>query len=112
MIHAHSPARCLKFTAPATNLPPARPHEAHACGTARRICAQAVPHPYDRLPALAECIGQLGETSRDNPMALLNANDNAPAFSVPNQDGELRTLEDYRGKHLVLWWYPKANTPG
>lgn len=45
-------------------------------------------------------------------MALLNANDDAPAFSVPNQDGALRTLEDYRGKHLLLWWYPKADTPG
>ena len=45
-------------------------------------------------------------------MALLNEKDDAPDFSVVNQDGQTRSLADYRGKHLVLWWYPKADTPG
>ena len=45
-------------------------------------------------------------------MALLNERDAAPDFSVPNQDGELISLESYPGKTLVLWWYPKASTPG
>lgn len=42
----------------------------------------------------------------------LNANTKAPGFSVLNQDGERRSLDDYQGKNLLLWWYPKADTPG
>ena len=45
-------------------------------------------------------------------MPLLNVGDTAPAFSVQNQDGEIDTLDQYRGKSVVLWWYPKADTPG
>ena len=42
----------------------------------------------------------------------LNENTQAPGFSVLNQDGESRSLADYQGKNLLLWWYPKADTPG
>ena len=45
-------------------------------------------------------------------MPLLNAGDMAPDFEAPNQNGELVSLSQFRGKHLVLWWYPKADTPG
>ena len=45
-------------------------------------------------------------------MTTLKAGDKAPSFSVKDQDGVLRTLEDYRGKKLVLFFYPKASTPG
>lgn len=43
---------------------------------------------------------------------MLKENDIAPAFSVPNQDGHTITLDNFRGKNIVLWWYPKADTPG
>src|ERR1700677_4674802 len=36
----------------------------------------------------------------------------APDFSLPDQDGKLRTLADYSGKWLVLYFYPKDDTPG
>jgi peroxiredoxin Q/BCP len=36
----------------------------------------------------------------------------APNFSLQNQDGDTRTLADYSGKWLVLYFYPKAMTPG
>jgi peroxiredoxin Q/BCP len=36
----------------------------------------------------------------------------APAFELPDQDGETRRLEDFGGKWLVLYFYPKDNTPG
>jgi peroxiredoxin Q/BCP len=36
----------------------------------------------------------------------------APAFSLLNQDGTKRSLKDYKGKWLVLYFYPKDNTPG
>ncbi len=35
-----------------------------------------------------------------------------PAFSLPNQDGKIRTNADYSGKWLVLYVYPKDDTPG
>jgi peroxiredoxin Q/BCP len=36
----------------------------------------------------------------------------ARAFELPDQDGETRRLEDFGGKWLVLYFYPKDNTPG
>lgn len=45
-------------------------------------------------------------------MALLKEQAAAPTFSVPNQDGQARRLSDYAGQFVVLWWYPKADTPG
>ena len=36
----------------------------------------------------------------------------APAFSLPDQHGKTRTLEDFAGRWLVLYFYPKDNTPG
>ena len=45
-------------------------------------------------------------------MPLLKPGDTAPAFSVKDQAGNVRTLDEFRGKQLVLWWYPKADTPG
>jgi peroxiredoxin Q/BCP len=36
----------------------------------------------------------------------------APAFELPDQEGETRRLEDFGGKWLVLYFYPKDNTPG
>ena len=36
----------------------------------------------------------------------------APAFKLPTDDGGTVTLSDFKGKNLVLFFYPKANTPG
>lgn len=36
----------------------------------------------------------------------------APDFSLPSQDGTLVSLKDYRGKWVVLYFYPKDETPG
>ena len=45
-------------------------------------------------------------------MPLLTEGSPAPAFSVPNQDSTTTSLGQFAGKWLVLWWYPKADTPG
>ena len=37
---------------------------------------------------------------------------NAPDFSVIDETGNERKLADFAGKTLVLWFYPKADTPG
>ena len=40
------------------------------------------------------------------------AGSQAPDFSLPDENGELRHLSDYRGKVVVLYFYPKDDTPG
>ena len=45
-------------------------------------------------------------------MNTLKVGDKAPNFEVNDQDGNLITLNDYKGKKLVVFFYPKANTPG
>ncbi|HEY5272744.1 MAG TPA: peroxiredoxin [Acidimicrobiales bacterium] len=36
----------------------------------------------------------------------------APPFDLPDQNGEMISLESLLGKWTLLWWYPKAGTPG
>ncbi len=45
-------------------------------------------------------------------MALLQEGTKAPAFKGINEKGETVKLADYKGKKLVLYFYPKDNTPG
>jgi len=45
-------------------------------------------------------------------MALLEVGDKAPAFKAKNQDGETVSLSDFKGKKVVLYFYPKDDTPG
>ncbi|OJX64704.1 MAG: peroxiredoxin [Micrococcales bacterium 73-13] len=47
----------------------------------------------------------------DHPTRL-EAGDRAPAFSLPDQDGAAVRLADYRGRRVVLYFYPAALTPG
>ena len=43
---------------------------------------------------------------------LLEINTKAPEFNLPDQDGTLIALSSLKGKKIVLWFYPKASTPG
>lgn len=45
-------------------------------------------------------------------MTTLEIGNKAPDFSVKNQDGKMISLADFKGKKLVLFFYPKASTPG
>ncbi len=36
----------------------------------------------------------------------------APDFTLPDQDGKMRTLSDYRGQWVLIYFYPKDDTPG
>lgn len=42
----------------------------------------------------------------------LNPGDTAPAFALDDADGARVALEDYRGRNVVVYFYPKAATPG
>ena len=43
---------------------------------------------------------------------ILDAGDQAPDFALPDQDGKVHRLSDYAGKNVVLYFYPKDDTPG
>ncbi|PIQ22819.1 MAG: thioredoxin-dependent thiol peroxidase [Cytophagales bacterium CG18_big_fil_WC_8_21_14_2_50_42_9] len=42
----------------------------------------------------------------------LNIGDKAPNFAIPDQDGIVHKLNDYAGRKLVIYFYPKDDTPG
>jgi peroxiredoxin Q/BCP len=43
---------------------------------------------------------------------MLKPGDMAPDFTVRDYTGRTHQLSEYRGKSVVLWFYPKADTPG
>ena len=43
---------------------------------------------------------------------MLNPGDRAPDFDVTDHQGNRVRLSEHRGKKVVLWFYPKADTPG
>jgi peroxiredoxin Q/BCP len=43
---------------------------------------------------------------------VIEAGDTAPQFELPDQDGRSVSLADLRGSEVVLYFYPKADTPG
>jgi peroxiredoxin Q/BCP len=45
-------------------------------------------------------------------MALIETGSAAPSFTLPNQGGTPVKLDDFTGRYVLLWWYPKADTPG
>ena len=44
--------------------------------------------------------------------AVLNVGDRAPEFKLPGSDGKVHSLSSYKGKTVVLAWFPKAFTGG
>ncbi len=45
-------------------------------------------------------------------MALIDTGKKAPAFTLKDQDGKVHRLADYAGRPIVLYFYPKDDTPG
>ena len=43
---------------------------------------------------------------------MLNIGDKAPDFTLPDQNGDNVSLKNYSGRKVVLWFFPKASTPG
>jgi peroxiredoxin len=46
------------------------------------------------------------------PGVVLAVGDMAPDFSLPGTDGKIHKLSSYRGKTVVIGWFPKAGTAG
>ena len=43
---------------------------------------------------------------------MLEVGKKAPDFTLPDQNGDLHSLSEYKGKKVILYFYPKDNTPG
>ena len=43
---------------------------------------------------------------------MLKIGEKAPDFTLPNQDGDSVSLSDYTGQSIIIWFFPKASTPG
>ena len=43
---------------------------------------------------------------------MLETGIKAPSFNLPDQNGNMRSLEEFRGKKVVLYFYSKDNTTG
>lgn len=43
---------------------------------------------------------------------MLTVGTKAPVFILPDQNGEMRSLKDYQGQKVILYFYPKDSTPG
>lgn len=50
--------------------------------------------------------------SRKEPPPMLAIGTAAPDFTVQTHEGQSLTLSDLRGQKVLLWFYPKADTPG
>ena len=57
-------------------------------------------------------VAVFGSISIGNASGILAVGDMAPEFELSDQDGQLHSLEDYRDQWVVLYFYPKDDTPG
>ena len=53
-----------------------------------------------------------GRDSVASQTQTLKVGDPAPDFEVQDHNGRTTRLSDYRGRKVILWFYPKADTPG
>jgi hypothetical protein len=63
------------------------------------------------MPALAQTPAQ-APAQAPAPEAKLKTGDRAPEFALQGSDGKVHRLSDYKGKTVVLAWFPKAFTGG
>jgi len=62
--------------------------------------------------ALKFCLGVMLMFSFMNAAAALKTGEQAPGFELRDQNGQTHRLQDYTGRWLVLYFYPKDDTPG
>jgi len=56
--------------------------------------------------------GSNAHPSKEAAMAKLEAGDQAPPFTLPDQDGKPASLEDFKGQKVLVYFYPADDTPG
>jgi peroxiredoxin Q/BCP len=64
------------------------------------------------LPALGQTPPAPAPAQAPVPESKLKVGDKAPEFALQGSDGKVHKLSDYKGKTVVLAWFPKAFTGG
>tara|TARA_Y100000590_G_scaffold397994_1_gene479980 strand:+ start:131 stop:397 length:267 start_codon:yes stop_codon:yes gene_type:complete len=84
-------------------------HDNHSSGTDERTpnAVLAMAHQPAKISSLA-----VRSISKELLMALIEAGTKAPSFALSNQDEVTVKSDDFAGRYVLLWWYPKASTPG
>lgn len=61
-----------------------------------------------------EChtVGNNKSRQTERGIKMLETGIKAPSFELPDQNGVIHTLDEYRGKKVILYFYPKDQTPG
>jgi len=98
-----------KAVAGASHKAPSKPLKPGAAGPARS--RQAAAKPGAQKPAVGKRTGAKTDPKTAHTSAL-TAGAKAPAFRLPRDGGGIVSLSDYSGKNLVLFFYPRADTPG
>ncbi len=62
------------------------------------------------IPLLFVIMVSLNFLSNDG--IVLSVGDDAPLFSLSDQNGNIHNLKDYKGKRIVVYFFPMADTPG
>ena len=96
-----APSKKLKATVPQKS-----PRAAAATAPTAATANQTPENPSIKKPADANVAATPGKA------ALLSEGAKAPAFQLPRDGGNSVTLADYLGKKLVIFFYPRADTPG
>src|SRR4029453_10392198 len=65
------------------------------------------PPPRRRL-----AIQSSRRTAEEDPMAKLDEGAQAPTFTLPDQDGNPVSLDDFKGSRVLVYFYPADDTPG
>src|SRR5450755_3792924 len=63
-------------------------------------------------PSAALLARTIAATTLKGTLPMLSAGNPFPNFSLPNQDGKITKLSDFAGHWLVVYFYPKDDTPG
>src|SRR5581483_3508881 len=81
-------------------------------GRGLRDCAMQICARIRLSPSSMTMRAQLRYNSERRGEDAMDVNDKAPEFTLPDQNGEPISLKGLRGKTVVLYFYPRADTPG
>jgi len=106
--HDASPKASHK--APSKQLKPSSPRDSAVRGTARSKTTLAKPEAGNPPAKKKPLTGKTDAAAAGR--SALTEGARAPAFRLPRDGGDIVSLFDYSGKKLVLFFYPRADTPG
>ena len=80
--------------------------------TAKKTASKSGPTSKAAPTKRAATANRAKTVGVSRPAAILNEGDRAPAFTLQRDGGQTVSLADYAGRKLVIFFYPRADTPG